>query len=138
SPRYSMVNFITGKRLHRFYVRPPKTRGSSTMAKTILQINYKFNLSHADHAALVTPMADYISSVPGLVWKIWLMNEAEQEAGGIYLFESVAEAQAFASSAPVASFVAHPSLSAFSVKLFEAVESLSKITRGPLTELQKA
>ena len=107
------------------------------MAKTLLQINYSFDASRAEHTALVTPMADYIASVPGLVWKVWLMNEAEHEAGGIYLFESSEEAQAFVSSAPVASFAAHPSLSAFSVKMFEAVESLSKITRGPLTQLHK-
>ena len=108
------------------------------MAKTILQVNYRFNASRAEHTALVTPMADFIARVPGLVWKIWLMNEAEHEAGGMYLFESGEEAQAFVGSAPVASFAAHPSLSAFSVKMFEAVESLSTITRGPLTLLQKA
>lgn len=107
------------------------------MAKTILQINYKFNSSRADHTALVTPMAEYIAAVPGLAWKVWLMNEAEHEAGGIYLFESAEEAQAFVSSAPVMGFAAHPSLTAFSVKMFEAVESLSKITRGPLMVAEK-
>ncbi len=86
------------------------------MAETILQINYKFNSSRADHTALVTPMAEYIAAVPGLVWKVWLMNEAEHEAGGIYLFESGEEAQAFVSSAAVTGFAAHPSLTAFSVK----------------------
>jgi Putative mono-oxygenase ydhR len=102
------------------------------MSKTILQINYKFNSSRADHSALVTPMAEAIAAVPGLVWKVWLMNEADREAGGIYLFESREAAQGFVSSPAVKGFAAQPSLSAFSVKLFEAVESLSKITRGPL------
>ncbi|HEV2583399.1 MAG TPA: YdhR family protein [Ktedonobacteraceae bacterium] len=102
------------------------------MTKTILQINYRFNASRADHTALVTPMAAPIAAVPGLLWKVWLMNENEQEAGGMYLFESGEAAQAFVSSPPITSFAAHPSLSSFSVKLFEAVESLSKITRGPL------
>ena len=107
------------------------------MAKTILQINYTFNSSRADHTASVTPMAEYIAAVPGLVWKVWLMNEAEHEAGGIYLFESGEEAQAFVSSAAITDFAAHPSLTAFSVKMFEAVESLSKITRGPLMVAEK-
>ncbi|HVO70444.1 MAG TPA: YdhR family protein [Aggregatilineaceae bacterium] len=107
------------------------------MAKTILQINYKFNSSRADHTALVTPNAEYIAAVSGLVWKIWLMNEADHEAGGIYLFESRAEAQAFVSSPAITGFAAHPSLSAFSTKMFEAVESLSKITRGPLTVAER-
>ena len=107
------------------------------MSKTILQINYTFNSSRADHTALVTPMAEFIAAVPGLVWKIWLMNEAEHESGGIYLFESAEAAQAFVSSAPVTGFAAHPSLGAFSVKLFEAVEALSNMTRGPLMVAEK-
>jgi hypothetical protein len=52
------------------------------MAKTILQINYKFTSSRAEHTALVTPNAEHIAVLPGLVWKVWLMNEAEQETGG--------------------------------------------------------
>jgi len=103
------------------------------MAKTILQINYKFNSSRAEHTAWVGADADYIARVPGLAWKVWLMNEAEHEAGGIYLFESREAALEFVSSPAITSFAAHPSLSAFSAKMFEAVESLSKITRGPLT-----
>jgi hypothetical protein len=102
------------------------------MSKTILQINYKFNNSRAEHTAMVTPMAEAIASVPGLVWKVWLMNETDHEAGGIYLFESREAAQGFANSPEVKGFAAHPTLSAFNVKIFEAVEALSKITRGPL------
>ncbi len=103
------------------------------MAKTIVQINYTFTSSRAEYTALVTPNAEHIAAVPGLVWKVWLMNEAEQEAGGIYLFESREAAQAFVTSPAATSFAAEPTLSAFSVKLFEAVEALSTITRGPLT-----
>jgi hypothetical protein len=103
------------------------------MVKTILQINYKFNSPRAEHTALVTPSAQHLAVVPGLVWKIWLVNEADREAGGMYLFESAEQAQAFLQSALVRDFAAHPTLSAFSVKMFEPVESLSKITRGPLT-----
>jgi hypothetical protein len=103
------------------------------MTKTILQINYKFTPPRSDHTALVTPMAEAIAAVPGLIWKVWLMKEADQEAGGIYLFESRASAQAFVSSPAVAEFAAHPSISAVNAKMFEPVESLSRITRGPLT-----
>jgi hypothetical protein len=107
------------------------------MSKTVLQINYKFNTSAAEHTALVTPNAEYIAGVPGLVWKVWLMNDAEHEAGGIYLFESREEAQAFVSSPAIVGFAALPSLSAFSARFFEAVEPLSKITRAPLTLPEK-
>jgi Putative mono-oxygenase ydhR len=102
------------------------------VSKTILQINYKFKDSRADHTAMVTPMAEAIAAVPGLVWKVWLMNEADHEAGGIYLFESREAAQGFVGSPVVQAFAAHPTLHSFSVKMFEPVESLSMITRGPL------
>ena len=103
------------------------------MTRTILQINYQFTSSRADHTALVTPMAESIAATPGLIWKIWLMNEVDREAGGIYLFESREAAQAFVSSPAVKSFAGQPSITAVNAKLFEPVEALSKITRGPLT-----
>jgi Putative mono-oxygenase ydhR len=107
------------------------------MTMTILQINYKFNSSRADHTTLVMPATEFIAAFPGLVWKVWLMNEADHEAGGIYLFESREAAQAYVSSPPIVAFAAHPSLSALSVKMFEAVEALSMITRGPLAIPEK-
>jgi hypothetical protein len=107
------------------------------MSKTILQINYKINSSRADLTALVTPAAESIASAPGLLWKIWLINEAEREAGGIYLFESREAAQGFVNSPAVKDFATHPMISALNAKLFEPDEALSKVTRGPLAEVQK-
>jgi hypothetical protein len=102
------------------------------MSKTILQINYQFTSSLADFSSLVTPMAHPISAVPGLVWKIWLMNETGKEAGGIYLFESQEAAQAFVGSDAVKSFASHPTITGVNAKLFEPDETLSEITRAPL------
>ena len=107
------------------------------MSKIILQINYKVNASHADFVALVTPMAEPIDSSPGLWWKIWLINEAEHEGGGIYLFESREAAQGFLDAPAVKGFAAHPMISALNAKFFEPDEVLSKVTRGPLAEVQK-
>ncbi len=102
------------------------------MAKTILQINYRFTSSLADFTSLVTPMAQPISAVPGLAWKIWLINETEREAGGIYLFENREAAQAFVGSDAVRSFASHPTITNVNAKMFAPDEALSKITRAPL------
>ena len=107
------------------------------MSRIILQINYKINASLADFTSLVTPMAEPIGSFPGLVWKIWLINEAELEGGGIYLFESLEAAQGFVNAPAVQAFGAHPMISALNAKFFEPDEVLSKVTRGPLAALQK-
>lgn len=102
------------------------------MSKTILQVNYQFTSSLADFKALVTPAAEPIAAVPGLVWKIWLMNEGGKEAGGIYLFESREAAQAFANSDTIKGFAAHPAIANLNAKMFAPDEALSKITRAPL------
>jgi hypothetical protein len=108
------------------------------MSKTILQVNYQFNSSSAELTDLVTPVAEPIASAPGLLWKIWLMNEADREAGGIYLFESREAAQGFMNSPAIKDFAAHPMIRALSAKMFEPDEALSKVTRGPLAEGLKA
>ena len=80
------------------------------MSKTILQVNYRFTSSRSQHVQMVTPLAEPLSQVPGLIWKIWLMNEADSEAGGIYLFESRESASAFMNSQAIADFVAQPTI----------------------------
>lgn len=103
------------------------------MSKTILQINYQFT-SVADLSKLLTPDdAAAIAAVPGLIWKVWLMNEADREAGGIYLFESREAAQSFVNSDDIKGFASHPTLSNFNAKMFAPDEALSKVTRAPLS-----
>jgi small neutral amino acid transporter SnatA (MarC family) len=104
------------------------------MSETILQINFKFHVSRTEYEAAVTPLAEPVAATPGLLWKVWLMNEAEQEAGGIYLFTDSQSVGSFLNSDLVAGIVSHPALSDFSVKQFEALESLCAITRAPLAE----
>lgn len=97
-----------------------------------MQIIYQFHSSRADLDEGNTQAAGMIAATPGLVWEIWLMNETDHEAGGIYLFESRDAARRFVSGPLVQSFGADPSLNSFSVKMFEADEEHSKITHGPL------
>jgi hypothetical protein len=102
------------------------------MPKAILQVNYNFTMSHADFLTLVAPLAEPLSAVPGLIWKIWLTNPAESEAGGIYLFENAESASAFMASQAIADFAAQPGITNIRAKMFEPDERLSQVTRGPL------
>lgn len=108
------------------------------MSVRILQINFKFNVSRTDYEQTVAPMASDFAAVPGCRWKIWLMNEATQEAGGIYLFEDEATLQAYLNSPLVAAVTSHPALSDFSVKQFETLEAVTKVTRGPIEKAASA
>jgi hypothetical protein len=81
------------------------------MSQKLLQVNMRFSIPRADLEAAWLDVAQPIADVPGLRWKIWLMNEAEHTAGGIYLFESEAAVQAYATGPIVAALMASPVLS---------------------------
>ena len=102
------------------------------MSQTILQVNMKFSIPRADLEAAWLPVAQPIDDLPGLLWKVWLMNEAEHEAGGIYLFESEAAAQSYLAGPIVAALKASPAVSDITAKLFDVLESHTVITRGPV------
>ena len=108
------------------------------MSLRILQINFKFNVPRADYESAVSPLAGSIAAVPGLQWKIWLMNEAQSEAGGIMLFKDQASMDAYLNGPIVAQITSHPALSDFSVKQFGVLDEVTAITRGPVKEATAA
>src|SRR5438270_13445687 len=77
-------------------------RRSIDMSSTVLQINYKLNGSREEYESENLPYAQPIAAVHGLRWKVWIINEDRGEAGGIYLFDSKAAAQAFVDGPMVA------------------------------------
>ena len=102
------------------------------MSIKILQLNFKFNVSRAEYEQAVSSLASEFAAVPGLRWKIWMINEAEQEAGGIYLFDDKASVKAYLEGPLAAQVTSHPALSDFSVKQFDVMEDVTTITRGPV------
>lgn len=102
------------------------------MAQTILQINFRFEMTASAYNELVRPLAEPIAAVQGLTWKVWLMNEAEHEAGGIYLFESAQAAQAYLQGPIVTQLGQHPQITNISARLFEVAQDLTAVTHGPV------
>ena len=105
------------------------------MSPKILQVNMKFSIPRADLETAWLEAAQPIADVPGLLWKVWLMNEIDREAGGIYLFESEAAAKAYLASPIVAALKSSPAVSNISAKLFDVLEGHTTITRGPLKQV---
>ncbi len=108
------------------------------MSQQILQVNLKFSIPRADLVEAWLGAAQPIADTPGLQWKVWLMNEAGNEAGGIYLFESENAAQSYISGPIVAALKASPAVSDISAKLFDVLPEHSAITRAPLHALAPA
>lgn len=102
------------------------------MAQTIVQINFKINVSGAEYTQAVAPLAETIADTAGLQWKIWLLNEAEGSAGGVYLFADEDSAQTYLDSPLIAQVKSAPILSDFRVSQSGVVDNLSAITYGPL------
>lgn len=77
-----------------------------------------------------TPLAESINQETGLIWKIWTENKDTQEAGGVYLFDSLENANNFLT-------MHHARLEGFGLinirsKIFEVNTDLSKINHAPL------
>ena len=103
--------------------------------KKILQINFKFKVTRPELEKAFLKEAPRFGpggEVKGLLWKIWLINEAEKSAAGIYLFEDDASVEAFLKGEIAAEIMKHPALSDIQAKVFDILPEHTKITRGPI------
>ncbi len=107
--------------------------------KKILQVNFKFKVTNRAQFTELgkaflkdAPRFGPGGDVKGLLWKIWLVNEAEKSAGGIYLFKDDASVEAFLKGEIVAGLKKHPALSDIEAKVFDILPEHTKITRGPV------
>lgn len=106
----------------------------------IVQINYtRPDMPKADWEARYTDdRARQFLAVPGLQWKIWLDGEAERRAGGIYLFDTRAHAEAYMNGPIVARMKANPDITDLQIRIFDVRDRMTAITRGPVPGLAMA
>src|SRR6478736_4522382 len=83
-------------------------KGRTTMKEKILQINFKFNVPRNQYEEAASLLANDVAATPGCRWKIWLMNDAKHESGGIYLFDDESTLQAFLAGELFAGVGKHP------------------------------
>jgi hypothetical protein len=101
----------------------------------ILQINFKLNASPAEYRRICESVAQTIADVPGLVWKVSLLNERECEAGGIYLFQDEQSLVGYLSGPIVSQIKSLPQLREISAKWYETMPEVTVVTRGPIPAL---
>jgi len=99
----------------------------------ILQINFKLNAPAEQYASSCQGVAQAIAGVAGLRWKIWILNEQEKEAGGIYFFDTEKSLSDYLSGPIVAQLKKHPGVRDVTAKRFDVMENLTSITRGPVS-----
>jgi len=98
----------------------------------ILQINFNLNVPVAEYQKLTDSVAHAFADMPGLRWKIWLLNPAAQEAGGIYLFDSQASLDAYLNGPLIGQLRGLPSIRNISIKQFDVMPEVTALTRGPV------
>ena len=72
------------------------------------------------------------------MWKVWIVNPEEHEAGGIHLFADQASLDAYAGGEIVDGILNHPALSDFAIKFFDVMPEPSRLTRAPLGQVMPA
>jgi hypothetical protein len=103
------------------------------MSQKILQVNFKMNIPIAEYQSLCESLAETFARLPGMQWKVWILNEAAREAGGIYLFESQQALNDYLTGPLAAQVGRHPALREISVKTFDVMDGVTAVTRGPVT-----
>lgn len=101
------------------------------MSKKLVQVNYKFNTTRIQYDKIQLQWVQTFADFRGLVWKIYLMNEKEKEAGGIILFEDESSAKAYLRVVEDA-VNNSPFFSDFEGKMFDVMDRHTKICRGPV------
>jgi hypothetical protein len=102
------------------------------MNKTILQVNFNYTRPTAEYESLCEHAAPAIANVEGLLWKVFLLDAERQAAGGQYLFQSRAAAEAYLAGPIITQLRRHPAIQNLSVRHFDILEAPTKVTRGPL------
>ena len=101
----------------------------------ILQINFKLNVPVDEYEKICAPLAQPVAEVPGLRWKLWLINKGEGEAGGIYLFDTEEAMNEYMAGPIVTQVKSHPALRDLSAKKFDLMEEVTAVTRGPVSTM---
>jgi len=100
------------------------------MQRTTLQVNFKLRVPTEDYRALCAAAAPAIADMPGLVWKLFTLDEKASTAAGLYLFADRASAEAYVGSPIIGGLRDHPGIAELEVRMMDVDEELSQIT-GP-------
>ncbi|MBW4550772.1 MAG: YdhR family protein [Aphanocapsa sp. GSE-SYN-MK-11-07L] len=105
---------------------------AATISSRILQINFKYTTSTSDFKKQMLDVAPHLASVKGLKWKIWSIDETNQEASGYYLFENETTLNAYLKNVFFVGMENNTTVNNIVVKKFEILEEPTAMTRGPI------
>ena len=97
----------------------------------ILQVHFPFDGPFGEAMVkAMTPLARSINDEPGLIWKIWTEDEQAGRAGGVYLFATRKDAEAYRQMHTAR--LEGMGVTGIEAQVLEANEALSAINGGPI------
>lgn len=101
---------------------------------TVLIFDFPNSAFGPERTEALKPLAEDIAGQAGLVWKIWTEEPAAGRAGGVYLFETRAAAEAY--HAMHARRLAARGVTEIEASYRGVNEVLTRIDRGPVSPLR--
>ena len=101
------------------------------MPVRILHTQFTYTVSDEELERCARRLANPVSEVPGLVWKIWLVNRDRKIAGGVYLFLDELHLQRFLDGPIVAELARMPGIASLTLRVFESLGDMNRTTRAP-------
>ena len=96
-----------------------------------VNVQIQFDLPRpAEYRQMADHVARAVAAVPGLLSKVWILDEEHGHCGGVYLFADRAAATAYLEGPIVARLRANPAVTGVEVRLFDVLDGPSVITRG--------
>jgi hypothetical protein len=136
-PHELLINFWTGSHAGsgRGAIIALALERSTKMKSCCLEVELILNVcpdAWRAHAASVLPA---MQALPGLIWKLWTLDEQPGTAGGIYLFRNRAAAEAYADGPMIAALRRSTSVRDVNLRLLPVIDDLSRQTRALSPEL---
>jgi hypothetical protein len=95
-----------------------------------VQVQYRITGDLRDYQNLAAAAAPQLAHLPGLCWKLWLLDPPTGDAAGIYLFSDAAAAAAFLGGPTLTGLRQHPGIAGVSAASLGVLTDLSLTTFG--------
>ena len=95
-----------------------------------VQVELKLNVSGAEWRAACQGAVPIMLAVPGLKWKVWVLDDEAESGGGFYLFRDRASAEAYVEGPVIARLRSSSAVREFKVRLLPVIDELSRQTHA--------
>jgi hypothetical protein len=102
--------------------------------KKVLSMSFELTIPVSEWDELAASYAPELGAVPGLRWKIWLVEPEKGEVAGVYFFEDERSLRAYLDGPIAASLRSAAWIRDLRVQSYEIMQAETAITRGPVRE----